>query len=66
MDNYCLFRRDELEERFEGCWTILESRTQRFPAPEGTRKASSTVIAEKPIQKELKSRGALLLAGVFE
>ena len=34
-DNYCLFRRDELEERFEDCWNILESRTQTFPAPEG-------------------------------
>ena len=49
-DNYCLFRRNELEERFDG-WTILESRTQTFPAPEGTRKDFSTLIAEKPSQK---------------
>jgi tellurite methyltransferase len=49
-DNYCLFRRNELEERFAG-WTILESRTQTFPAPEGTRKDFSTLIAEKPTQK---------------
>ena len=49
-DNYCLFRRNELEERFEG-WTILESRYQTFPAPEGTRKDFSTIIAEKPSQK---------------
>ena len=49
-DNYCLFRRNELEERFDG-WNILESRTQTFPAPEGTRKDFSTLIAEKPSQK---------------
>jgi tellurite methyltransferase len=49
-DNYCLFRRNELEERFDG-WNILESRYQTFPAPEGTCKDFSTVIAEKPRQK---------------
>ena len=46
-DNYCLFRRNELEERFNG-WTILESRYQTFPAPDGTRKDFSTIIAKKP------------------
>jgi len=46
-ENYCLFRRNELEERFDG-WTILESRTQTFPAPEVTRKDFSSLIAEKP------------------
>ena len=46
-DNYCLFRRNELEERFDG-WTIMESRTQTFPAPEGTRKDFATLVAEKP------------------
>jgi tellurite methyltransferase len=49
-DNHCLFRRNELEERFDG-WTILESCYQTFPAPEATRKDFSTIIAEKPIQK---------------
>jgi tellurite methyltransferase len=49
-DNYCLFRRNELEERFDG-WSILRSRYQTFPAPEGTRKDFSTIIAEKPSQK---------------
>jgi tellurite methyltransferase len=49
-DNYCLFRRNELEERFDG-WNILESRYQMFSAPEGTRKDFSTLIAEKPSQK---------------
>jgi tellurite methyltransferase len=51
-DNYCLFRRNELEEWFDG-WSILESRYQTFPAPEGTRKDFSTIIAEKPSQKNL-------------
>ena len=46
-DNYCLFRRNELEERFDG-WSILESRYQTFPAPEGTHKDFATIIAEKP------------------
>jgi hypothetical protein len=49
-DNYYLFRRNELEERFDG-WTILESRTQTFPALEDTRQDFSTVIAEKSSQK---------------
>jgi tellurite methyltransferase len=50
LDNYCLFRRNELEERFVG-WHILESRTQTFLAPEDTRKDFATLIAEKPSQK---------------
>lgn len=45
-DNYYLFRRSELEEQFTG-WTILTSRYETFPAPGGTRKEFSTVIAEK-------------------
>ena len=45
--NYYLFRRSELEEHFTG-WTILSSRYEAFPAPGGTRKEFSTVIAEKP------------------
>ena len=49
-DNYCLFRRNELEERFDG-WTILESRYQTFPAPEGTRKDFLTLIAEKRVKR---------------
>jgi hypothetical protein len=49
-DQYYLFRRNELEEEFDG-WTILESRTQAFPALEDTRQDFSTVIAEKSSQK---------------
>jgi hypothetical protein len=37
-----------LQERFDG-WNILESRYQT--APESTRKDFSTIIAEKPSQK---------------
>ncbi len=46
-NNYCLFARDEIEERFAG-WRILDSRHETFPAPGETRKEFSTVIAEKP------------------
>jgi tellurite methyltransferase len=46
LNNYCLFQADELEERFAG-WKILESRRETFPAPEGTCKEFSTIIAEK-------------------
>lgn len=44
--NYCLFGRDELQDRFKG-WEILLSVHQSFDAPEGTRKEFSTVIARK-------------------
>ena len=45
-DNYYLFPRHGLEEQFAG-WKILSSRLETFPAPEGTRKEFSTLIAEK-------------------
>ena len=45
-DKYYLFARGELEQQFAG-WTILESVYQSFPAPEGTVKEFSTVIARK-------------------
>ncbi|HKW96854.1 MAG TPA: class I SAM-dependent methyltransferase [Bryobacteraceae bacterium] len=45
--NYYLFKPGELAERLAG-WNILSSRRDTFPAPEGTRKEFSTVIAEKP------------------
>lgn len=44
---YYLFRRSELQELFSG-WSILSSLHEAFPAPAGTRKEFSTVIAEKP------------------
>lgn len=50
QDNYYLFRRNELEERFAG-WNILLSRCESFPAPGETRKEFSTLIAEKPTHK---------------
>ena len=46
-DNFYIFGRNELEERFAG-WKILSSSCEAFPAPEGTQKQFSTVIAEKP------------------
>jgi tellurite methyltransferase len=51
-DNYCLFTRDELEDRFAG-WRILFSRHETFAAPGGTRKEFSTVIAEKPADRAI-------------
>jgi hypothetical protein len=54
-DNYCLFRRNELEERFHG-WNILQLRAEAIPTPEGSRKDFSTIIAENPSQKLMSSR----------
>jgi tellurite methyltransferase len=45
-DNYYLFPHGKLEEQFAG-WKILSSRQETFPAPNGTRKEFSTVIAQK-------------------
>ena len=45
-DNYCLFGRDELAQRFAG-WEILVSRHDSFPAPNDTRKEFATVIARR-------------------
>lgn len=44
---YCLFRPDELERRLAG-WKIELARRDVFPAPGGTEKVFSTVIARKP------------------
>ena len=44
--NYCLFGRDELEQRFAG-WQMLVSRHDSFPAPNDTRKEFATVIARR-------------------
>ena len=45
-ERHYLFPRHELEERFAR-WKVLTSRYETFPAPGGTRKEFSTVIAEK-------------------
>lgn len=47
-DNYFLFTYEQFEQQFAG-WEILSSRRDVFPAPNGTRKEFSTVIAEKPV-----------------
>ena len=44
---WCLFGREELERHFAG-WKIELARHENFPAPGGTLKAFSTVIARKP------------------
>lgn len=46
-DRYCLFGPDQLERAFAG-WTVLLSRRDDFPAPGGTRKRFSTIVARKP------------------
>jgi tellurite methyltransferase len=43
---YYLFGANELEQAYAG-WTLLVARNDSFPAPEGTRKAFATVIAQK-------------------
>ncbi len=43
---YYLFGANELEQAFAG-WTLLVARRDSFPAPEGTRKEFTTVIAQK-------------------
>lgn len=42
--SYCLFGRDEIEERFRG-WEIVLSAHDRFDAPGNTKKEFSTVVA---------------------
>jgi len=46
-DHYCLFAVDELRRAFAN-WEILVHRGDSFPAPGGTLKVFSTVIARKP------------------
>ena len=41
-----LFRRGEIEVAFGG-WELLESRVDEFPAPQATKKVSSTVVARR-------------------
>jgi len=44
---HCLFGRDELERYFAG-WRVELARHDRFPAPGGTVKAFSTLVARRP------------------
>jgi tellurite methyltransferase len=48
-EGHCLFRTGELARLFEG-WEILLSEDSAFPAPRGTTKAFSTVVARRPVQ----------------
>ena len=45
-DDYYLFGADELEQAFAG-WKLIVAQRDAFPAPGGTRKEFSTVIAQK-------------------
>ena len=44
--SHCLFRRGEIEAAFGG-WDLLETRVDEFPAPQATKKVSSTVVARR-------------------
>src|SRR5688572_21363234 len=44
--HYYLFAANELQECFQG-WNLLESRTDRFDAPDQTEKAFTTLVARK-------------------
>lgn len=44
---HCLFDPQQLREAFAG-WTVLHDEIQEFPAPHGTVKRFSTVIARRP------------------
>ncbi len=46
-DGHCLFKPDELRERFAG-WELLGDEQQTFAAPGHTVKVFATVIARKP------------------
>jgi tellurite methyltransferase len=48
-EGHCLFRTGELARLFEG-WEILLSEDSAFPAPRGTTKEFSTVVARRPVQ----------------
>lgn len=44
---YCLFARNELQERFSA-WNVLDDHFDEYPAPGGTIKSFATLIAQKP------------------
>jgi tellurite methyltransferase len=46
-DCFCLFGTEELRERFSD-FGVLDWRRESFPAPRGTVKVFTTIVAEKP------------------
>lgn len=46
-EGHCLFKQDELRERFSG-WNMLQYEIREFDAPGNTRKIFATAIARKP------------------
>lgn len=47
QNEHCLFRREELQDRFAG-WEFLHREYQDFKAPDGSVKSFATIIARKP------------------
>lgn len=47
--NYCLFARNELDERFAS-WEILLSQHDSFDAANNTKKEFATIVARKPLE----------------
>lgn len=48
VEGHCLFKPDELADRFEG-WDVLLNEQRDFPAPGGTVKKFATLIAQLPL-----------------
>ena len=48
VEGHCLFKPDELTERFHG-WDVLLHERSDFPAPGGTVKKFATLIAQRPL-----------------
>jgi tellurite methyltransferase len=48
-EGYCLFRKGELARLFED-WQIVLNEERSFPAPRGTTKEFSTVVARRPLR----------------
>ena len=49
IGSHCLFKPDELRERFSN-WDLLLYEVQSFAAPDNTRKLFATAIARKPVK----------------
>lgn len=54
-DDYCLFKRDQVSDRFAG-WQLISGERQEFAAPGGTRKVFETVVARKPDEERPERR----------
>ena len=48
-EGHCLFGKGELARLFEG-WQVVLNEVRTFPAPRGTTKEFSTVVARRPLR----------------